>query len=72
MGTLDDMNHLKNKSIHSVVDLLQDQFGLALVRLENVVRGTICGSIRHKLISTPQNLVTSTPLTTTYETFFEL
>ncbi|KAM3357009.1 hypothetical protein P3S68_023723 [Capsicum galapagoense] len=72
MGALDDMNHLKNKRIHSVTDLLQDQFGLALVRLENVVRGTICGAIRHKLIPTPQNLVTSTPLTTTYESFFGL
>ncbi|KAK6771219.1 hypothetical protein RDI58_031530 [Solanum bulbocastanum] len=56
MGALDDMNHLKNKRIRSVADLLQDQFGLALVRLENVVRGTICGAIRHKLIPTPQNL----------------
>ncbi|CAA2979835.1 RNA polymerase beta subunit [Olea europaea subsp. europaea] len=59
MGTLDDMNHLKNKRIHFVADLLQDQFGLALVLLENVVRRTMCGAIRHKLISTPQNLVTS-------------
>uniref|UniRef100_A0A6N2MDU2 DNA-directed RNA polymerase subunit beta n=1 Tax=Salix viminalis TaxID=40686 RepID=A0A6N2MDU2_SALVM len=66
------MNHLKNKRIRSVADLLQDQFGLALIRLENVVRGTICGAIRHKLIPTPQNLVTSTPLTTTYESFFGL
>ncbi|MBA0772128.1 hypothetical protein Gotri_007562, partial [Gossypium trilobum] len=30
MGTLDDMNHLKNKRIRSVADLLQNQFGLAL------------------------------------------
>ncbi|KAJ0030917.1 hypothetical protein Pint_12361 [Pistacia integerrima] len=72
MGTLDDMNHLKNKRIRSVADLLQDQFGLALVRLENGVRGTICGAIRHKLMPTPQNLVTSTPLTTTYDSFFGL
>nr|YP_009449783.1 RNA polymerase beta subunit [Tacca leontopetaloides]ANA91311.1 RNA polymerase beta subunit [Tacca leontopetaloides] len=72
MGTLDDMNHLKNKRIRSVANLLQDQFGLALVRLENAVRGTICGAIRHKLIPTPQNLVTSTSLTTTYESFFGL
>nr|YP_010458049.1 RNA polymerase beta subunit [Loeseneriella merrilliana]UUA69588.1 RNA polymerase beta subunit [Loeseneriella merrilliana] len=72
MGTLDDMNHLKNKRIRSVADLLQDQFGLALVRLENMVRGTICGAIRHKLIPTPQSLVPSTPLTTTYESFFGL
>ncbi|PHU01495.1 hypothetical protein BC332_31282 [Capsicum chinense] len=54
MGALDDMNHLKNKRIRSVADLLQDQFGLALVRLENVVRGTICGAIWHKLIPKPQ------------------
>nr|QXO03849.1 RNA polymerase beta subunit [Goodyera nankoensis] len=72
MGTFDDMNHLKNKRIRSVADLLQDQFGLALARLENAVRGTICGAIRHKLIPTPQNLVTSTSLTTTYESFFGL
>nr|YP_009634375.1 RNA polymerase beta subunit [Jasminum polyanthum]QBS49386.1 RNA polymerase beta subunit [Jasminum polyanthum] len=72
MGTLDDMNHLKNKRIRSVADLLQDQLGLALVRLENEVRETICGLIRHKWRTTPhpQNLVTSTPLTTTYESFF--
>uniref|UniRef100_UPI00315D5AA9 RNA polymerase beta subunit n=1 Tax=Plantago lagocephala TaxID=2675945 RepID=UPI00315D5AA9 len=72
MGTLDDMNHLKNKRIRSVADLLQDQFGLSLVRLEDVVEATICGAARHKLIPTPQNLVTSTPLTTTYESFFGL
>ena len=72
MGTLDDMNHLKNKRIRSVADLLQDQFGVALFRLENMIRGTIGGAIRHKLIPTPQNLVTSTPLTTTYESFFGL
>ncbi|CAH9120629.1 unnamed protein product [Cuscuta europaea] len=52
MGTLDDMNHLQNKRIRSVADLLQDQFGLALVRFENVVKSTICGAIRHKLIPT--------------------
>nr|QFG71274.1 RNA polymerase subunit beta [Mammillaria huitzilopochtli] len=72
MGTLDDMNHLKNKRIRSVADLLQDQFGLALVRLEKVVRETISEAIKYKLIPTPQNLVTSTPLTTTYESFFGL
>lgn len=70
MGTLDDMNHLKNKCIRSIADLLQDQFGLALVRLEHIIRGTIYGAIRPKLGPTPHNLVTSTPLTTTYESFF--
>nr|YP_009403136.1 RNA polymerase beta subunit [Cyanea leptostegia]ASA34329.1 RNA polymerase beta subunit [Cyanea leptostegia] len=72
MGTLADMNHLKNKRIRSVADLLQDQFGLALVRLENLVRRTIGGALSQKLLPTPQTLVTSTPLTTTYDSFFGL
>nr|AUT83621.1 RNA polymerase beta subunit [Geranium pusillum] len=72
MGTLDDMNHLKNKRIRSVADLLQDQFGLALIRLEKVVRGAIGGAIKGKLIPTPHNFVTSTPFKTTYESFFGL
>nr|AKZ30304.1 RNA polymerase beta subunit [Goodenia hassallii] len=72
MGTLDDTNHLKNKRIRSVADLLQDQFGLALVRLKDVVQGTICRALRQKLRRPPRNLVTSTPLTTTYESFFRL
>nr|YP_010290534.1 RNA polymerase beta subunit [Centrolepis aristata]ULQ64479.1 RNA polymerase beta subunit [Centrolepis aristata] len=72
MGTIDDMNHLKTKRIRSVGDLLQDQFGLALTRLEEAVQKTICGAIRRKLKPTPQNLVTSTSLTTTFESFFGL
>nr|YP_009436712.1 RNA polymerase beta subunit [Cyphia phyteuma]ATG27088.1 RNA polymerase beta subunit [Cyphia phyteuma] len=72
MGTLDDMNHLKNKRIRSVADLLQDQFGLALARLDKVVQRTICEELEYKFIPTPQHLVTSTPLTTTYESFFGL
>ncbi|CAK8561194.1 unnamed protein product [Lathyrus sativus] len=72
MGTLDNMNHLKNKRIRSVADLLEDQFGLALVRLENIIREKMCRAIRDKLIPTTENLVSSTPLTTTYESFFRL
>nr|YP_010610394.1 RNA polymerase beta subunit [Vallisneria natans]WAO28660.1 RNA polymerase beta subunit [Vallisneria natans] len=74
MGTLedDDMNHLKNKRIRSVADMLQDQFGLALDRLEHAVRGTICEAIRRNFRPIPKQLVTSTLLTSTYESFFTL
>nr|QBA69222.1 RNA polymerase beta subunit [Bignonia corymbosa] len=74
MGTLDDMNHLKNKRIRSVADLLQEQFGLSLVRLENVVQETIRKAIERKRIPTPKNLVPSgpLPLTIIYESFFGL
>jgi DNA-directed RNA polymerase subunit beta len=34
----DDMNHMENKRIRSVADLLQDQFGLALDHLQHAVQ----------------------------------
>lgn len=37
MSTLDGMNHLKNKRTCYVANLQHDQFGLALVCLENAV-----------------------------------
>jgi DNA-directed RNA polymerase subunit beta len=37
MGTLDDIDHLRNRRIRSVADLLQNQFRLALGRLEDAV-----------------------------------
>ncbi|KAJ8435876.1 hypothetical protein Cgig2_008416 [Carnegiea gigantea] len=55
-----------------MANLLQNQFGLALVSLENVVQGGICGVIKHKLIPTPLLLVTSSALTTTYRSCFGL
>nr|YP_009300108.1 RNA polymerase beta subunit [Pelargonium transvaalense]AJC00023.1 RNA polymerase beta subunit [Pelargonium transvaalense]AKF43110.1 RNA polymerase beta subunit [Pelargonium transvaalense] len=72
MGTLDDMNHLKNKRIRSVADLLQDQFGLALIDLENAVSDTIGTAIVTNKIPTLKHLALSTPFTTTYESFFKL
>ncbi|KAF8657184.1 hypothetical protein HU200_009944 [Digitaria exilis] len=69
----DDMNHLKNKRIRSVANLLQDQFGLALGRLQNAVQKTIRKSYILKLIhqvdekihgrsTGPYSLVTQQPV----------
>nr|AND47529.1 beta subunit of RNA polymerase [Sphagnum lenense] len=69
-GTLDDIDHLKNRRIRSVADLLRDQFRLALNRLENSVRQTIRGATKRKRLPTPKSLVTSTPLIATFKEFF--
>jgi DNA-directed RNA polymerase subunit beta len=69
-GTLDDIDHLKNRRIRSVADLLRDQFRLALNRLENLVRQTIRGATKRKRLPTPKSLVTSTPLIATFKEFF--
>nr|YP_010291616.1 RNA polymerase beta subunit [Scleria parvula]ULQ67623.1 RNA polymerase beta subunit [Scleria parvula] len=73
MGILDDMDHLKNKRIRSVGDLLQDQFRLCLFNLEKTVQKNIRRAIsKNKWIPRPQSLVTSTSFTTIYESFFGL
>jgi DNA-directed RNA polymerase subunit beta len=68
MGTLDDIDHLRNRRIRSVADLLQNQFRLALGHLEDAVRRTIHRETKRR--STPQNLVTSTLLKNTFQYFF--
>nr|UWV91937.1 RNA polymerase beta subunit [Enhalus acoroides] len=76
MGTFDDMNHLKNKRICSVADLLQDQFRLALDRLKDIVLKTIIyGAIKYnykRRLSPKKFIPFLHPLTTTYESFFGL
>nr|BBF90919.1 RNA polymerase beta chain [Lepidothamnus intermedius] len=70
-GTFDDIDHLQNKRVRSVADLLQNQFGLALVLLEKAVKRTIM--IMGPLTKpTLKNLVTSRPLTKTFQDFFGL
>uniref|UniRef100_A0AB39U2R7 DNA-directed RNA polymerase subunit beta n=1 Tax=Ophioglossum hongii TaxID=3238578 RepID=A0AB39U2R7_9MONI len=70
VGALDDIDHLKNRRVRSVADLLQDQLRLALSRLENSVRQTMHKVVKRKRLLTPEGLVTPTPLITTSREFF--
>nr|YP_009642778.1 RNA polymerase beta subunit [Reboulia hemisphaerica]QCP68415.1 RNA polymerase beta subunit [Reboulia hemisphaerica] len=70
IGTIDDIDHLKNRRVCSVADLLQDQLKLALNRLENSVRQILRGATKRKRLPTPKSLVTSTPLIMTFKEFF--
>nr|YP_009667958.1 RNA polymerase beta subunit [Jubula hutchinsiae]QCW58734.1 RNA polymerase beta subunit [Jubula hutchinsiae] len=70
MGKLDDIDHLKNRRVCSVADLLQDQLKLALNRLENSIRQIMRGTNKRKRLPTPKSLITPTPLVTTFKEFF--
>nr|YP_009668539.1 RNA polymerase beta subunit [Haplomitrium blumei]QCW59315.1 RNA polymerase beta subunit [Haplomitrium blumei] len=70
VGALDDIDHLKNRRVCSVSDLLRDQLKIALNRLESSIRQTIRGATKRKHSLTPRSLVTSTPLVTTSKEFF--
>nr|YP_010704937.1 RNA polymerase beta subunit [Porella grandiloba]WCQ78473.1 RNA polymerase beta subunit [Porella grandiloba] len=70
IGKLDDIDHLRNRRVCSVADLLQDQLKLALNRLENSIRQILRGATKRKRLPTPKSLVTPTPLITTFKEFF--
>lgn len=70
MGKFDDIDHLKNKRVCSVADLLQDHLKLALNRLENSVRQIMRGANKRKRLPTLKSLITPTPVITTFKEFF--
>lgn len=69
LGGLDDIDHLKNRRVCSVANLLQDQFKLGLNRLENSIRQILRGASKRKRLPTPKSLVTPTPLIMTFKEF---
>nr|QKV47428.1 RNA polymerase beta subunit [Platycerium bifurcatum] len=70
MGNLDDIDHLKNRRVRSVADLLQEQLRLALTRLENSIRQNLSRAVRRKRGVNPRGLVTPTPVIATFKEFF--
>nr|YP_009690559.1 RNA polymerase beta subunit [Lindsaea linearis]QEG57339.1 RNA polymerase beta subunit [Lindsaea linearis] len=70
MGNLDDIDHLKNRRVRSVADLLQEHLKLALNRLENLIRQNLCKAVKRKRPITLRGLVTSIPVIATFKEFF--
>nr|YP_009547200.1 RNA polymerase beta subunit [Pentagramma triangularis]AYW14856.1 RNA polymerase beta subunit [Pentagramma triangularis] len=68
-GKLDDIDHLKNRRVRSVADLLQEQLKLALNRLENSIRQNLSRAIRRKRAITPRGLVTPAPVIAAFKEF---
>nr|BCB64905.1 RNA polymerase beta chain [Chamaecyparis obtusa var. obtusa]BCB65071.1 RNA polymerase beta chain [Chamaecyparis obtusa var. obtusa] len=72
-GTPDDIDHLQNRYIRSVADLLQEQLRLALYDFREAVEKTILSaSINLKRRITLIKLETLIPLTDTFQDFFGL
>nr|AYW15410.1 RNA polymerase beta subunit [Jamesonia brasiliensis] len=69
MGKLDDIDHLKNRRVRSVADLLQEQLKLAPNRLENLIRQNLSRAVRRKRAITPRGLVTPTPVIAAFKEF---
>ena len=68
LGTIDDIDHLANRRIRCVGELLQNQFRIGLTRLERVVRERM--TIQDLDIITPQTLINTKPITSSIREFF--
>ena len=68
VGRTDDIDHLGNRRIRSVGELLQNQIRVGLSRLERVVRERM--SIQDMDIVTPSNLINIRPVSAAIKEFF--
>ena len=68
IGKVDDIDHLGNRRIRSVGELLQNQFRIGLARMERVVRERM--SIQDTETLTPQQLINIRPVVATVKEFF--
>ena len=67
-GKSDDIDHLANRRIRCVGELLQNQFRIGLARLERVVRERM--TIQDLDVVTPQSLINTKPITSSIREFF--
>ncbi|MBR4720806.1 MAG: DNA-directed RNA polymerase subunit beta [Clostridia bacterium] len=68
IGDIDDIDHLGNRRVRSVGELLQNQFRIGLSRMERVVRERM--TIQDQDIITPQTLINTRPIMATINEFF--
>ena len=68
IGNVDDIDHLGNRRIRSVGELLQNQFRIGLSRLERVVRERM--TVQETMELTPNSLINIRPVTAAIKEFF--
>jgi len=67
-GTIDDIDHLGNRRIRSVGELLQNQFRVGLSRIERIVKERM--TLQDSETLTPLNLLNTKPLVAALKEFF--
>ena len=68
IGNFDDIDHLGNRRIRAVGELLQNQYRIGLSRMERVVRERM--TTQDKDAVTPQSLINIKPVTAAVKEFF--
>ena len=70
IGTTDDIDHLGNRRIRSVGELLQNQFRIGFARMERVIRERMALQSSDSETLTAQSLVNIRPITAAIKEFF--
>ena len=70
VGTVDDIDHLGNRRIRSVGELLQNQFRIGFSRMERVVREKMTLQAQDPENITPQSLINIRPVVAAIKEFF--
>ena len=70
VGTIDDIDHLGNRRIRSVGELLQNQFRIGFTRMERVVRERMSLQAQEPEKATPQALINIRPVVAAVKEFF--
>ncbi|MCQ2464347.1 MAG: DNA-directed RNA polymerase subunit beta [Oscillospiraceae bacterium] len=70
IGIVDDIDHLGNRRIRSVGELLQNQFRIGFARMERVIRERMNTQTQDMETITPQSLVNIRPITAAIKEFF--
>jgi len=68
IGTADDIDHLGNRRVRSIGELLQNQFRIGISRLERVIRERM--AIQEPGKATPQTLINVRPVSSAIKEFF--
>ncbi len=70
VGSVDDIDHLGNRRIRSVGELLQNQFRIGFARMERVVREKMTLQLQDLENTTPQSLINIRPVVAAIREFF--
>ncbi len=70
IGTTDDIDHLGNRRIRSVGELLQNQYRIGFTRMEKVIRDRMMLQSQDTESLTPQSLINIRPVTAAVKEFF--
>ncbi|MGD9559586.1 MAG: DNA-directed RNA polymerase subunit beta, partial [Oscillospiraceae bacterium] len=70
IGVTDDIDHLGNRRIRSVGELLQNQFRIGFSRMERVIRERMTLQAQDMDVVTPQALINIRPVTSAIKEFF--